>query len=63
MQVVYDNQCVDVSTVRCWAKMCTKEECGKADLNDKPRSGRPVTAMDKSHQDRVDELIREKSRI
>jgi hypothetical protein len=43
--------------------MCKKEECGKSDLNDKPRSGRPVTATDKSHQDRVDELIRENRRI
>jgi histone-lysine N-methyltransferase SETMAR len=32
-------------------------------LNEKPRSGRPVTATDKSRQDRVDELIRENRRI
>jgi histone-lysine N-methyltransferase SETMAR len=39
------------------------EKCDKADLNDKPRGGRPVTATDKSRQDRVDELIRENRRI
>jgi hypothetical protein len=32
-------------------------------LNDKPRSGRPVTATDKSRQNRVDEVIRENRRI
>jgi plasmid maintenance system antidote protein VapI len=32
-------------------------------LNDKPRSGRPITATDKSRQDRADELIRENRRI
>lgn len=56
MQVVYGDQCDDISTVRRWAKMC-KKEYGKADLTDKPRSVRPVMAMDKSHQDRVEELI------
>ena len=29
---------------------------GKADLSDKTRSGRPVTANDHFHEDRVEEL-------
>jgi hypothetical protein len=33
------------------------ENWGKADLSDKTRSGRPVTAGDQLHQDRVEELI------
>jgi len=31
---------------------------GQADLSDKTRSVRPVTASDQLHQDRVEELIR-----
>jgi hypothetical protein len=35
-------------------------ELGKADLSDKTRSGRPVTASDQLRQDHVEELIRGK---
>jgi len=43
MQVVYDDQCVDVSRVRRWVRRFKDEELGQADLSDKTRSGRPVT--------------------
>ena len=35
-------------------------ELGQADLSDKTRSGRHVTASDQLHQDRVEELIQGK---
>ena len=36
---------------------------GQADLSDKTRRGRPKTASDQIHQDRVEELIHENRRI
>jgi len=36
---------------------------GQADLSDKTRSGRPVTASDQFHQDGVEELIHGNRRI
>ena len=58
MQAVYGDQCVDVSRVRRWIRRFKDGELGQADLSDKTRSGRPVTASDQLHQDRGEELIR-----
>ena len=60
MQAIYGDQCVDVSTVRCWVRRFKDGELGQADLSDKTRSERPVTASDQLHQDCVGELIRGK---
>jgi len=43
MQAVYGDQCVDVSTVRCWVRGFKDGELGQADLSDKTRNGRAVT--------------------
>jgi len=53
MQAVYSDQCVDVNTLRRWVRRFKDGELGQADLNDKTRSGRPVTASGQLHQDRV----------
>src|SRR5215469_14583837 len=45
MQAVYGDQCVDVSTVRCWVRRFKDGELGQADLSDKTRSGRAVTGF------------------
>jgi len=37
MQDVYGDQCVDVSTVRRWARRFKDGELGQADLSDKTR--------------------------
>ena len=58
MQAVYGDRCVDVSTVRRWVRRFKEGELGQADLGDKTRSRRPVTASDQLHQDRVGEQIR-----
>jgi transposase len=63
MQVVYGDNCVDVSTVRCWAYRSKDGEPGKYDLCDKQRTGRPVTATDEFHKEQVDEMIKENRRI
>ena len=57
MQAVYGDQCVDVSPVRRWVRRFKDGELGQADLSDKTRSGRPVTARDQLHQDRIEEVI------
>ena len=57
MQAVYGDQCVHVSRVRRWVRWFKYGELEQADLSDKTRSGRPVTASDQLHQDRVEELI------
>jgi len=55
--MVCGDQCVDVSTVRRWVSRLKVGELGQADLSDKTRRGRSVTASD---QDCVEELIRGK---
>ena len=60
MQAIYGDQCVDVSTVRRLVRRFKDGELGQADLSAKTRMGRPVTASDQLHQDRVEELIRGK---
>jgi hypothetical protein len=55
MQAIYGDQCVDASAVRQFKD----GELGRADLSDKTRSGKPVTASDQLHQDRFEELIRD----
>jgi transposase len=57
-QAVYGDQCVHASTVRHWVRRFKVGELGNADLSDKTRSGRLVTASDRLHQDRAVELIR-----
>ena len=52
-----------MSTVRRWVGRFKDGELGQADLSDKTRSGRPVTASDQLHQDFVQELIRGNRRI
>jgi len=52
-----------VSTVRRRVRRFKDGELGQADLSDKTRSGRPVTASDQLHQDWVEELIRGNRRI
>jgi len=59
MQAICGDQCVDVSTVRCWVRRFKDGELGQADLSDKTQSGsgRPMTASDQVHQHCVEELI------
>jgi hypothetical protein len=40
MQAVYGDQCLDVSSIRCWLRWFKDGELGQADLSDKTRSGR-----------------------
>ena len=47
MQAVYGDKCVDISTVRLWVRQF-KQELGEANLCDKAKSGRPVTATDET---------------
>jgi hypothetical protein len=51
---VYGDQTVDVSTVRRWV---ARFSSGDSDVKDKPRSGRPCTALTPRNEERLDQLI------
>ena len=56
----YGNQTVDVSTVRRWV---ARSSSGDSDVKDKPRSGRPCTAVTPRNEERLDQLTRANRRI
>ena len=62
-QAVYGEQCVNGITVRRWVRRFKDGELRQAYFIDKTRSGKPVTASDELHQDRVEELTRGNRRI
>ena len=53
--LVYGDQTVDVSTVRRWV---ARFNSGDSDVKDKPRSGRPCTAVTPRNKERLNQLIR-----
>jgi transposase len=59
MKVVCGDDCVDISapTARRWAARVRDADLGHASLNDKQRSGRPRTATEEAHLNRLDEMI------
>jgi transposase len=57
MQAVYGDQCVNESTVIHWVRRFKDGELGQADLCDKTRNTRPVTARDQLHQDRAKDFV------
>ncbi|XP_005106401.1 uncharacterized protein LOC101846684 [Aplysia californica] len=58
MKHVYGEACVDVSTVRRWTKEFAETNPAETDLHNQARCGRPNSASDVQHQERVDEIIR-----
>lgn len=63
LKPVYGDETVDRTTVNRWAIKFRVSEAGKANIEDKPRSGRPVSVTDAKHQKEVDELIQSNRRI
>ena len=63
MQAVYGIACVDVSTVRKWAKKWRGEDPLETSLQEQPRCGRPITVTDAEHQSRVDAIIQSNRRV
>ena len=57
---VYGDQTVDVSTVRQWV---TRFSSGDSDVKDKPRSGRPCTAVTPRNEECLKQLICTNRRI
>ena len=51
---------MDVSTVRRWVMRFSNGDC---DVTDKPRSGRPCTAVNSQNKERLDQLIRANQQI
>jgi len=56
----YGDQTVDVSTVRRWVACFSS---GDSDVKDKPRFGRPCTAVTPRNEERLAQLIRTNRRI
>jgi len=52
---VYGDQTMDVRTVRRWV---ARFSSGDSDVKDKPRSGRPCTAVTPRNEERLDQFIR-----
>ena len=52
---VYGDQTVDVSTVKRWEALFIS---GDSDVKDKPRFGRPCTAVTPRNEERLDQFIR-----
>ena len=57
---VYRDQTVDVSAARQWV---VRFSSGNSDVKDKPRSGRPCTAVTPRNEECLDQLIRKNQRI
>ena len=62
MKTVYGDECIDISNVRRWVARARKHD-PHLNVCDKARSGRPRTATDETHRNRVDQLNRENRRI
>ena len=56
---VYGDQTVDISTVKRWV---ARFSSGDSDVKDKPRSGRPCTAVTPRNEERLDQLISKSDR-
>ena len=56
-QAVCGDKCVDVSTVRRWVWQFKEEEVEEADVCDKARSEKGVTAANKSREECAEEII------
>jgi hypothetical protein len=52
---VYENQTLDVNTVRLWVR---RFNSGDRHVRDRPRSGRPCIAVSPRNGERLDQLIR-----
>jgi transposase len=57
---VYEDQTVDVGTVRQWVAHFSS---GDSDVKDKPRSGRPCTTVIPRNKEHLDQLIRVNRRV
>jgi hypothetical protein len=60
---VYGENTVNKTTVNRWAIKFREYEPGRANIVDRPCSGRPVSVTDDKHQKQVDELIKYDRRI
>ena len=56
LQAVYGENTVNRTTVNRWAIKFRECEPGRANIVDRPRSGRPVSTTDDKHQKQVDDL-------
>ena len=57
MKAVYGDACLTEDKVRKWVRFYRGEDPKETTVRDRKRPGRPVSATDTMHQQKVDEMI------
>ena len=63
MKTVYGEMCISDSAVRKWVRIFKEEDPRETILRDRKRSGRPLSASDTAHREKVDCMIRANRRV
>ena len=63
MKTVYGEMCISDSAVRKWVRIFKGENPIETIVRDRKRSGRPLSASDTAHREKVDCMIRANRRV
>ncbi|GFO34992.1 transposase [Plakobranchus ocellatus] len=63
MKTVYGEMCISDYAVRKWVRIFKGEDPRETILRDRKRSGRPLSASDTAHREKVDCMIRANRRV
>ena len=63
MKTVYGEMCISDCAVRKWVRIFKGEDPRETILRDRKRSGRPLSASDTAHREKVDCMIRANRRV
>ena len=63
MKTVYGAMCISDCAVRKWVRIFKGEDPRETILRDRKRSGRPLSASDTAHREKVDCMIRANQRV
>ena len=63
MKTVYGEMCISGCAVRKWVRIFKGEDPRETILRDRKRSGRPLSASDTAHREKVDCMIRANRRV
>ncbi|GFO24371.1 histone-lysine N-methyltransferase SETMAR-like protein [Plakobranchus ocellatus] len=63
MKTVYGEMCISDCAVRKWVRIFKGEDPRETILHDRKRPGRPLSASDMAHREKVDRLIRANRRV
>ncbi|GFO11570.1 histone-lysine N-methyltransferase SETMAR-like protein [Plakobranchus ocellatus] len=63
MKTVYGEMCISDCAVRKWVRIFKGEDPRETILRDRKRSGRPLSALDMAHREKVECMIRANRRV